>query len=132
MTLRVLANENIPKALVEALWRRGHDVAWVVALMPGATDDAVLRRAAAEARICLTLDKDFGELAARTPAAAKHGVVPLRVPAHRAEAAARIADILHGRDDWAGHLAVIEPGRLRMRRIAAAPGAAEPSGTEPP
>ena len=132
MTLRILANENIPSGLVEALRRRGHDVAWVVTLMPGASDDAVLQRAAAEARICLPLDKDFGELAARTPAAARHGIILLRLPAHRPEAAERIAALLHEREDWAGQLAVIEPGRLRMRHVEPAPRTGEPPGTEPP
>lgn len=131
MTLRILANENVPSALVEALRRHGHDVAWVVTLMPGASDDAVLQCAAAEARICLTLDKDFGELAARTPGAARHGIILLRLPAHRPDAADRIAALLHGRDDWVGQLAVIEPGRLRMRRLGAPPQAATLPGTEP-
>jgi predicted nuclease of predicted toxin-antitoxin system len=117
VTLRVLADENVPFALVGALRRRGHDVSWAVTLMPGAGDAEVLRRAALEGRTCVTLDKDFGELAARMPEAAAHGIILLRLPVHRAEVADQAAALIHSRDDWPGHLAVIEPGRLRMRRL---------------
>lgn len=117
MTLRILANENIPHRLVEALRRRGHDVSWVVTPMPGADDAAVLRRAAGEARTCRKLDKDFGEFAAHAPAAAVHGIILLRLPVHSPGAAERVADPIQSRDGRSGHMSVIEPARLRMRRI---------------
>ncbi len=61
--LRILANENFPGAAVQALRERGHDVLWVRTDSPGSTDTQVLRRAVVEARILITFDKDFGELA---------------------------------------------------------------------
>ena len=45
MSMRFLANENFPRATVEALRGRGDDVAWVRMDAPGATDDQVLARA---------------------------------------------------------------------------------------
>lgn len=122
--MRLLCNENVPRALVLELRRRGHDVAWVAEAAPGAPDTAVLDRAAAEQRLCVTFDKDLGELAARTPAAARHGVLLLRVAGHPpSHAAQRIADVIGSRNDWAGHFAVLEPGRLRLRRIGDDPAA---------
>lgn len=118
MILRLLCNENVPRALVEALRSAGHDVAWVAATMAGATDPTVLRTAADQQRICVTFDKDFGELAARTPSMAVAGIILLRVPTHPPQdAARRIATLIGARTDWAGHFSVIEPQCIRMRRI---------------
>lgn len=128
MILRLLANENIPQPLVAALRDAGHDVAWVATLAAGAEDAAVLRLAAEQGRICLTQDKDFGELAARTPAAARHGIILLRLALHRPDALTHVVALLGARDDWTGQMSVIEPARLRMRPIAPP----EPGPPEPP
>jgi len=61
--MRFLANENFPGQAVEALRAAGHDVAWIHADAPGSPDELVLARAAREAAVLLTFDKDFGELA---------------------------------------------------------------------
>lgn len=116
--MRWLCNENIPRILVEALRGRGHEVAWIREVSPGIADADVLARAARERRICLTFDKDFGELAAATSLPAGCGVLLLRIrpPASNAAAAA-IVGALEERNDWAGHFSVLEPGRLRMRPL---------------
>lgn len=62
--MRVLADENLPGRLVAALRSDGHDVMWVRTKAPGSDDPTVLAMAAAERRILVTFDKDFGELAA--------------------------------------------------------------------
>ena len=36
--MRILADENIPRCVVETLRRENHDVAWVPKDAPGATD----------------------------------------------------------------------------------------------
>ena len=59
---RLLANENVPAAVVTALRADGHDVGWMAETAPGAPDEAVLAVALAETRVLLTFDKDFGEL----------------------------------------------------------------------
>jgi predicted nuclease of predicted toxin-antitoxin system len=60
--MRLLADENFPKPTVEALRAQGHDVTWARTVFPGAKDTAILRRAIAEKRIVVTLDKDFSHL----------------------------------------------------------------------
>jgi len=77
--MRILANENIPNATVEALRAQSFDVAWIREDAPGATDRAVVSRAVLEDRVLLTLDKDFGELAFRAGLPATSGVVLVRV-----------------------------------------------------
>ena len=116
--MRLLADENVPGDLVDALDRSGHDVAWVRRDSPGTTDTQVLQRAQAEQRIVLTFDKDFGDLAylARLPAAS--GVILVRIQALRGErAVSRLARRLSGRDDWAGRFSVVESDRVRMRDL---------------
>jgi uncharacterized protein (DUF433 family) len=61
--MRFLANENLPGDAVTQLKAAGHDIVWVRVAAPGIKDEDVLAWAAREARIVLTFDKDFGELA---------------------------------------------------------------------
>src|SRR5882762_3701588 len=63
--MRILANENFPLAAVNALRQDGHDVLWVRTESPGISDRDVLSRAQLDARVVVTFDKDFGELAFR-------------------------------------------------------------------
>ena len=116
--MRLLANENIPGDTVTALRAAGHDVSWVRSDAPGSSDRDVLARAMSENRILLTFDKDFGELAWREGLPVTCGVILFRLPMPPPAAAGRtIAEIVSGRDDWSGHFAVIEPGRIRMRPL---------------
>jgi predicted nuclease of predicted toxin-antitoxin system len=116
--MRFLAHENFPGAAVSALTAEGHDVAWVRTAMPGATDAEVLAWAVRENRILLTFDKDFGELAGRSQLGSACGVVLFRIPVPRgSDIGERLAERIAARNDWAGHFSVIEPGRVRMRRL---------------
>jgi hypothetical protein len=111
--VRFLANENFPGDAVAKLRDGGHDVAWVGTDSPGASDQEVLARA-----ILLTFDKDFGELAWRALLPAESGIVlfrmPMPAPARVGEALARI---LATRQDWEGSFAVVEAGRIRIKRL---------------
>jgi predicted nuclease of predicted toxin-antitoxin system len=120
--LRLLADENVPGAVVAALRMAGHDIAWVRADAPGQSDGTVHSRAIRERRILVTFDKDFGELARHVTLPAGCGVVLLRVPMSSAAAAAvSITAIIGSRQAWAGHFSTVEPGRIRMRRLAIRP-----------
>jgi predicted nuclease of predicted toxin-antitoxin system len=57
--MRLLADENFPKAIVELLRTGGNDVQWARTDCSGWTDVELLDFAEHEARILLTLDKDF-------------------------------------------------------------------------
>jgi hypothetical protein len=75
--------------------------------------------AAREARILLTFDKDFGELARAAALPATCGVVLFRIPVPKpGDVGQHLADLIAARDDWAGHFSVVEPGRVRMRVLA--------------
>jgi predicted nuclease of predicted toxin-antitoxin system len=118
--MRFLADENFPGDGVRALREVGQEIAWVRTDAPGSTDRNVLARAVNEHRVLLTFDKDFGELAWRAGLPVTSGVVLFRL---RMPPAAQIGPLLcrlvMARQDWAGHFAVVEPGRVRMRPLEA-------------
>lgn len=117
--MRLLANENFPRAAVEALRAEGHDVAWIRTDAPGISDDAVLALARGEQRVLLTFDKDFGELVLRRGARASHGVILFRVPLSLPSAIGEsVVRTIGHRTDWQGHFSVVEIGRVRMRALA--------------
>ena len=116
--MRLLANENVPLAAVEALRRAGHDTAWIRGDAPGSTDESVLQRSVREGRLLLTFDKDFGVLVYRKGARAGRGVVVFRLAPLPPDALARyIATTLASRSDWDGSFSVVEAGRVRMRPL---------------
>ncbi len=116
--MRFLANENFPGAAVVALAAAGHDIVWVRIAAPGASDPEVLAWAVREQRVLLTFDKDFGELAGSSALPSVCGVVLFRIPVPKpGDVGQRLAELIAGRDDWAGHFSVIQPGRVRMRRL---------------
>jgi predicted nuclease of predicted toxin-antitoxin system len=113
--VRVLADESIPGDAVAALRGHGHDVAWVREVAPGARDDAILELARDEARVLITFDKDFGELAFRFGLPASAGIILFRLTLPSPDRAAQtIVGALETRDDWTGHFAVVEEERIRM------------------
>lgn len=117
--MRFLANENFPAAAVAELRAAGHDVLWVRTASPGASDAEVLAWAARDARVLLTFDKDFGELARGAGLPPSCGVVLFRLPMPRPDnVGQRLASLILARGDWPGHFSVVEPGRLRMRPLA--------------
>lgn len=121
MSVRILADENFPGDVVEALRKRGHDVTWVRTDAPGSKDREILARAQADSRIVVTFDKDFGELAFRSLLPASSGIILLRVRTPLSPPSVNaLTATLESRADWAGHFAVIEPRRIRLTPL---PGA---------
>jgi predicted nuclease of predicted toxin-antitoxin system len=116
--MRFLADENFPGLSVLSLRSAGHDVAWIGEDMPGAPDQLVLQRATREARVLLTFDKDFGEIARASRLSGPSGVVLFRIPMPRVTDLQRhVVDVILAREDWPGHFSVVEPGRVRMRSL---------------
>jgi predicted nuclease of predicted toxin-antitoxin system len=116
--LRFHANENIESEVVAFLRAAGHDVAYAAELTPRAADHVILGIAAAESRIVLTADKDFGELCfrRRLPSA---GVILLRVKAVSPSARIRVFDDLlrtHA-DRLPGRFTVVSERGVRMRAL---------------
>ena len=116
-----LADENVPRPIVERLRRDGFTVRSIFEESRGIDDTHVLSLADRAGLILITPDHDFGELAIlrRMPV---RGVLLLelaRLPLR--EQVERVAAFLSGNPkDLAGSLTVIEPARVRVRAL---PGA---------
>jgi len=120
--MRLLANENFPQDAVDTLRAVGHDVGWIRTDSPGVSDPVVLERAVREARVLVTFDKDFGDLAYHFGLPVGCGVILFRLRAGTsAELARRIAGAISQRQDWEGHFAVVEPGKVPLRPLPQPP-----------
>lgn len=114
--MRFLANENVAGDTVFALREKGHDVVWIRTDMPGSKDEDILTRTVAEGRILITFDKDFGELAFQAHLPAKCGIILVRISAPSSPFISNaVITAIESRSDWAGHFAVVEEHRIRMR-----------------
>jgi predicted nuclease of predicted toxin-antitoxin system len=117
--LRILANENVPGPAVEALRAAGHDVTWVVEGPRGADDPVVVKQAAAQGRLILTFDKDFGELVYRGGMEASAGVVLLRITTRSPEEAADriLRELTAHADELPGHFTVVSDKKVRVAKL---------------
>ena len=61
-TIRLLADVNIEKPIVDYLVKKGYDVRWIPNYDCKMSDGNLLKMANDERRLLLTNDKDFGEL----------------------------------------------------------------------
>jgi hypothetical protein len=118
--VRLLADENFPGDTVRELRAAGHDVVWVRTAAPGASDSEVVRLANSEARLILTFDKDFGELAFRLQQHSDEGTILFRIPLRSPGfATAVVVSTLNSRSDWKGTFSVVDERKLRQRRLPA-------------
>ena len=116
--MRLLADENFPRLVVEELRSRGHKVMWVSEERPGISDSEVLTFATTAKRLLITFDKeDFGELIFRNKRKAPFGIILFRLPQNTPERTQTIITKLESRADWAGHFSTIDESGLRRRRL---------------
>jgi predicted nuclease of predicted toxin-antitoxin system len=112
----ILVDENFPLPTVEAMRANGHDVLWVRTHCPGRTDGALLERAEAEARLVLTLDKDFWQLALqRREPLVRSGVILFRVhPAAPDNITPMVQRALSAVREWHGHVSIVTVEGIQM------------------
>jgi len=117
--VRILADENIPLASIQALRAEGHDVLAASESMAGGNDREILARAGAEQRILVTFDKDFGALAFKHLVSAPAGIVLLRfVPVTPEEPAAVLVDLLCDLElGFSGKFTVVDRESVRQRSL---------------
>lgn len=114
--MRLLADENFPKPLVERLRADGHDVLWVRTDSPGWKDVVLLDLAESEARILLTLDRDFWQIAVQRPIPLEQsGVVLFRVhPATPANLEPLLRAFAEANRPWVGHISIVAEDGIQM------------------
>ncbi len=116
--MRILADENVDRPLVEWLRGNGHDVCWLAECAPAETDRGALDRAWREGRVVLTLDRDFGYLVF-------HAGLPVRGLVYLRLAARSPGELLLAfQGVWPriearipGHFVVVTRHRVRVRPL---------------
>lgn len=124
--MRLLVDENLSWRVADMLREAGFDAAHVAERgLASATDEEVLALAAAEDRIVISEDTDFGTLLARS-AARLPSLVLLRSvePLTPDDQAALLVANLPGLADelHSGVVAVLGHGRIRVRPLPLTPG----------
>lgn len=114
--MRILADENLPRPIVEVLRKRGHDVVWARMDCPGLKDRALLERAEADERVVFTLDKDFWQLALQRPNPSRRcGVVLFRaLPATVKNVERLVESMLRTEHSWIGHVSIVTANGIEM------------------
>jgi len=111
---RLLADENFPGPVIDALIGDGHDLVSVARARPGIDDRTVLGWARDEGRWLLTFDADFGDLVFLQGCPAPPAILlfrfhPIVVVDVLAAARRALADLPEG------HFAVIGRETIRLR-----------------
>lgn len=116
--MKFLVDESTGHAVARFLREAGHDVVVVSEEMPGAHDELIMERAlAAEGRILVTNDKDFGEKVFREKR--QHaGILLLRLADERAENRVRVVQaVISQRGDRLPNAFTVATERsVRIRR----------------
>ena len=115
--MRLLADENCERVVVEALREQGHDVIWSAEAFPAAEDEFVYAEACRLHRVLLTSDRDFGFLM-RAETENPTGVMLMRLGRLKAESrVTRMIEVAATNSEPApGQILVVEPGMTRMRQ----------------
>jgi predicted nuclease of predicted toxin-antitoxin system len=116
--VKLLADENIPRSIVQWLRDQGHDVLYAAEDRVQTPDVELLNEAEAQGRVILSEDLDFGELIFRDPLN-NHGVILMRM--EKLPASVRLSRLQKA---WAtiekslpGKFVVVTKGKLRVRAL---------------
>jgi predicted nuclease of predicted toxin-antitoxin system len=83
--MKLLANENFPKASVLLLRTFGHDITYIGEDNPGIADSDVMKTVQNKQRLIITFDRDYGELIFKHNYKPEQGVLYLRLSQYSPE-----------------------------------------------
>jgi len=115
-----LIDASLPRAVASVLKAHSHESTDVRDIGLGQADDLSIAGYARRNRLCLiTRDQDFGNIKDYPPDQYS-GIVVIRAPEHagRTFVLTMIEQFLHQQpilDALSGHLAIVEPSRIRVR-----------------
>ncbi len=114
--MRLLADENFPRSIVETLRSQGHDILWARIDCSGLADRALLELAEGDDRLILTLDKDFWQIGLQRPVALRRcGVILFRVfPSIPENLEPLVGSTLRARHPWIGNVSVVTRDGIEM------------------
>ena len=114
--MRLLADENFPQSIVDSLRTGGHDVSWARTGRNGLKDSELLDIAESEARVLMTLDKDFWQIAVqRRVPLERSGVVLFRIhPATPEHLEPLVRTFIDAGKTWTGHISIVTADGIQM------------------
>lgn len=116
--MKFLADENIPRKVVDLISEQWHDIQWIKTFFPKSSDDRILSLAEADERIILTFDRDFGQLVYEKKLLTKQGIIYFRLnglsPSKMAEA---VIEVLNSKMIFSGYFTVVTKTRIRQTRL---------------
>ncbi|MCI0433922.1 MAG: DUF5615 family PIN-like protein [Gemmatimonadetes bacterium] len=113
--MRLLLDNCVWSKSRNDLTAAGHDVVHVGDWPEDPGDEELLRRADADSRVLVTLDKDFGELAV-VRGLPHAGIIRLvKIPARRQGPVCAVIVERYGALLAQGAIVTVEPGRVRVR-----------------
>jgi predicted nuclease of predicted toxin-antitoxin system len=117
MSIKFLADENIPRICVSSLRAQGLDISWISEIASSISDIEVCSLARMEGRIVITSDKDFGDLVIRDGIIVP-GVILLRLSGLGPGAMADLlVEALMQPHVLSGQFAVITKDTIRIRQL---------------
>lgn len=115
--MRLLANENFPRASVQFLISKGHDVEAIGITFFGITDEEVIAYANETNRLIMTFDKDYGELIFNKGLIPEEGVLLCRMKTYEPDEPGKlIADLLEKGIEMKRYLTIFHGQMLRQRK----------------
>lgn len=118
--MKILADENFDRSIVEWLRAEGHDVLYAAEAMPAASDDELWSQASESGRFLLTYDRHFGEKAIFEPLDVPGALlVRFRYGTTLAQLRHFLAIWHDAREMLTGHLVVATHDPLRPTRLGA-------------
>ena len=116
--VKLLANENFPKASVLLLRELGYDIISIGEDNPSITDESVMVIAENEKRLIITFDRDYGELIYKYNYKPQQGVLYLRLSEFGPEDPAKIVHELLKtfQLNTIRHLTVYDGQSIRQRK----------------
>lgn len=116
--MKLLANENFPKASVLLLRKLGYDILSIGEDNPSITDQSVMDIAQHEQRLIVTFDRDYGELIYKYNYRPEQGVLYLRILEYTPEEPARMVhELLSGAElETARRFTVYDGQNIRQRK----------------
>jgi len=115
--LKFLVDVGVSRKVEQWLRKHGYDIKSVRDIDPRMSDKGILKMAASERRMVITMDKDFGELVYNS-GLPHGGVLLLRLEEARSDEKVKIIDRILERysDKLSDNFCVFKDGKLRVRK----------------
>lgn len=115
--MKLLADDNIPKTVVNKLKSMGFDIKKASEYSKGLPDDILIEIAVKESRIIITFDKDFGELIFHRKQVPPSIILLEFAPKSAEYILDRIRDLLSSDEEFFGFFTIYDGLSIRKKKL---------------